>query len=67
MFKVFGCSAFAHIDKLLKRKNHDAKAFQCVIIRINQTSVTEYLLYSPEKNGVNGSTHVVFHPNHAYD
>ena len=27
MFKVFGCRVFAHIDKSLRRKNHDSKAF----------------------------------------
>ena len=49
MFKVFGCGAFAHIDKSLRRKNQDAKAFQCVFIGIDQTSAKGYLLYSPEK------------------
>ena len=67
MFKVFGCRAFAHIDKSLRRKNHDAKAFQCVFIGIDQNSVKGYLLYSPEKNDIYVSTHVVFHPNHTYD
>ena len=67
MFKVFGCRAFAHINKSLRRKNHDAKAFQCVFIGIDQTSVKGYLLYSPEKNVIYVSTHVVFHPNHLYD
>ena len=38
MFKVFGCRAFAHIDKSLRRKNHDAKAFHCVFIGIDRTS-----------------------------
>ena len=28
VFKIVGCRAFAHIDKLQRRKNHDAKAFQ---------------------------------------
>ena len=65
MLKVFGCRA--QIDKSLRRKNHDAKTFQCVLIDIDQTSVKGYLLYSPEKNYIYASTHVVSHPNHTYD
>ena len=67
MLKVFGCRAFAHIDKLLWHKNYVAKAFQCVFGGIGQTSVKGYLLYSPEKNDIYVFTHVVFHPNYNYD
>ena len=67
MFKVFGCRAFAHIDKSLRRKNYDTKVFQCVFIGIDQSSVKGYLLYSPDKNNVYVSTHVVFHLYHTYD
>ena len=67
MFEVFGCRAFAHIDESLCRKIHDAKAFQCVFIGIDQTSVKGYLMYSPKKYDIYVSTHVVFHPNHSYD
>ena len=53
--------------KCLRRKKHDAKAFQCVFIDIDQTSVKGYLFYSPEKNDIYVSTNVVFYPNHTYN
>ena len=38
-----------------------------MFIGIAQTSVVGHLLYSPEKNDVYVSTHVVSYPNYAYD
>ena len=67
MFKVFGCRAFAHIDKSLRRKNHRPKAVQCVFVGIEDTSVKGYLLYSPENNDAYVNTHVIFHENDTYD
>ena len=67
LFKVFGCRAFAHIDKKLRRKNHSAKAVQCIFVGIDSSSIKGYLLYSPENNDIYVSTHVVFHENECYD
>ena len=67
MFKVFGCRAFAHIHKGLRRKNHNPKAIQCVFIGVDTTSIKGYLLYSPEHNDIYVSTHVTFHENEVFD
>ena len=67
MFKVFGCRAFAHIDKSQRRKNHRPKSVQCVYIGTDDSSVKGYLLYSPENNDVYVNTHVIFHENESYD
>ena len=67
MFKVFGCRAFAHIDKTLRRKNHNPKAVQCVFVGIEDNYVKGYLLYSPEHNDKFVNTSVIFHENECYD
>ena len=67
MFKVFGCRAFAHIDKKLRRKNHNPKAVQCIFVGIDRSSIKGYLLYSPENNETYVTTHAVFHENDVYD
>ena len=48
VFKILVCPAFAHINKSQRRKNHDAKAFQCVFVGIDYTSNKGSLLYSSE-------------------
>lgn len=67
LLHVFGCRCFAHIDKSLRRKNHKAKSIQCLFVGLDTDSVHGYLLYSPERNELFVSTHVVFHDDQAYD
>ena len=67
LLHVFGCRCFAHIDKSLRRKNHKAKSIQCLFVGLDTDSVHGNLLYSPERNELFVSTHVVFHDDQAYD
>ena len=67
LYKVFGCRAFAHIPKQVRRKTMDARAIQCVFIGLNRSSYPGYVLYSPEFNTTYVSGDVVFHPNLGYD
>ena len=67
LFKVFGSRCFAHIDKSLRRKNHRAKALQCIFVGLDVGSVHGYLVYSPERNELFVSTHVMFHEGYGYD
>ena len=67
LLRVFGCRCFAHIDKSLRRKNHRAKALQCIFVGIDTSSIHGYIVYSPERNELFVSTHVTFHENHSYD
>ena len=35
LYKVFGCRAFAHVPKQVRRKNHDTRAIQGIFIGLN--------------------------------
>ena len=67
LYKIFGCRAFAHIDKKVRSKNHAPKARQCIFVGIDRSSVKGYKLYSPEHNEFFVTTHVVFHEHDVYD
>ena len=67
LYKVFGCRAFAHIPKQVRRKNHDARAVQGVFIGLNRESYPGYMIYSPEFHTVYVTGDATFHPNQRYD
>ena len=67
LYKVFGCRAFAHIPKQVRRKNHDARAIQGIFIGLNRASYPGYMIYSPEFHTVYVTGDATFHPNQCYD
>ena len=67
LYKVFGCRAFANIPKQKRRKNHDARAIQCIFVGLDRSSYPGYLLYSPEYHTTYVTGDVVFHQNLCYD
>jgi len=58
-FKVFGCTAFAHIPKANRRKL-DAKSIKCVFIGYC-TNQKAYKLFDPSSHKLFASRDVVFH------
>jgi len=58
-FKVFGCTAFAHIPKANRRKL-DAKSIKCVFIGYC-TDQKAYKLFDPSSHKLFASRDVVFH------
>ena len=57
--RVFGCEAFAHVPKEL-RKKLDPKSHKCVFIGYGIDGEMGYCLWHPESHRVIRSSHVIF-------
>ena len=64
---MFGCRAFAHIPKKVRRKNLGARATQGVFIGLDRTSYPGYMIYSPEFHTTYVTGEATFHPTEKYD
>ena len=67
LYKAFGCRAFAHIPKEVRRKNLNARATQGIFIGLDRSSYPGYMVYSPEFHTTYVSGNVTFHQSERYD
>lgn len=67
LYKVFGCRAFAHIPKQVRRKSLAARAIQGIFIGLDRSSYPGYMIYSPEFHTTYVTGDAIFHPTEKYD
>ena len=63
----FGCRAYAHIPKAVRRKNHKGRAEMCIFVGLQEDMSPGYKLYRPLYRDYIVSGHVKFAPMLQYD